>query len=79
MRSNTLFERTGTQMRQFICGLHGHDALLHFGEGRISLLCTTCGHETPGWEFGRRTLRAEHRSASQQIAPLPLVDERRVA
>ena len=42
--------RAGLHVRQFICGLHGHDALLHFDQGRISLLCTSCGYESPGWE-----------------------------
>jgi hypothetical protein len=37
-------------VRQFLCGLHGHDALLHFDHGRVSLLCTSCGYESPGWD-----------------------------
>ena len=39
------------KVRQFICGLHGHDALLHFEHGRMSLQCTSCGYETPGWDL----------------------------
>jgi len=73
-----LLERAGVQMRQFICGLHGHDALLHFEDGRISLLCASCGHETPGWEFGQRAARSE-RAAQQPTVRLPLVGQRRVA
>lgn len=42
--------RAAVQLRQVICGLHGHDALLHFGKGRISLQCASCGYETPGWD-----------------------------
>jgi hypothetical protein len=37
------------QVRQFICGLHGHDALLHFDQRHVSLRCVICGHESPGW------------------------------
>ena len=37
------------QVRQFICGLHGHDALLHFDQCHVSLRCVVCGHESPGW------------------------------
>jgi len=66
------------QVRQFFCGLHGHDALLHFEDNRISLLCTSCGHESPGWEFGRRAARSE-RAASQPTVRMPLVGQRRVA
>lgn len=40
------------RLRQFFCGLGGHDALRHFEAGRVSLLCTSCGHETPGWTTG---------------------------
>ncbi len=74
-----LFERAGVQVRQFFCGLHGHDALLHFEDGRISLLCASCGHESPGWEFGRRAARTERAAAPQSTVRLPLVGERRIA
>jgi len=40
-----------TWMRQAICGLHGHDSLLHFEHDRMSLRCVSCGHESPGWEL----------------------------
>ena len=43
------FVTVAKQVRQFICGLHGHDALLHFEDRHVSLLCVLCGHETPGW------------------------------
>ena len=39
------------QVRQFICGLHGHDALLHFDQRHVSLMCVVCGHQTPGWNL----------------------------
>ena len=39
------------QFRQLLCGLHGHDAMLHYEEDRISLRCVSCNHETPGWEL----------------------------
>jgi hypothetical protein len=42
--------RAAGQVRQVICGLHGHDSLLHFEQGRLSLLCSSCGYETPGWD-----------------------------
>lgn len=40
-------------LRQFLCGLHGHDALLQYEPGRLFLRCTSCGHETPGWRTGK--------------------------
>ena len=39
------------RLRQLFCALHGHDALLHFEKGRLSLLCHSCGYETPGWDL----------------------------
>ena len=72
--------RAAGQFRQFICGLHGHDVLLHFEQGRMSLQCTSCGYETPGWD-----LRSQHRpqstavSKSPSVVRIPLVSERRVA
>ncbi len=39
------------KIRQLVCGLHGHDALMEFGRGRLSLKCVSCGHETPGWDI----------------------------
>jgi hypothetical protein len=65
-------------LRQFICGLHGHDALLHFGPGRMSLHCPSCGYESPGWEVGRTTDRTA-RDANRRVVSMPLVRERRAA
>ena len=55
------FERTGNavargmaRLGQLICGLSGHDAVLHFSSNRVLMRCTSCGHESPGWEIGGR-------------------------
>jgi hypothetical protein len=73
-----LLARAVVQVRQFICGLHGHDALLHFGHGRISLQCTSCGYETPGWDVnaapGRTVVERNAR-----LVQMPLVRQRRAA
>jgi hypothetical protein len=50
-------------MRQFVCGLQGHDSLLQFGRGRLSLKCVSCGHESPGWDIKSRG-DAPHEAAS---------------
>jgi hypothetical protein len=58
------FERTGTavsrgmaRLGQLICGLRGHDAMLHFASNKVLMRCTSCGHQTPGWEVGGRAPR----------------------
>jgi hypothetical protein len=67
-----------TKVRQLVCGLHGHDALLHFEQGRISLQCTSCGYETPGWDLKSSGIEPEPEQNARFIR-LPLFGERRVA
>ena len=67
-----------TKVRQFICGFHGHDALLHFEQGRMSLQCTSCGYETPGWDLKTAPVRKEVQPNPRFIR-LPFLGERRVA
>jgi hypothetical protein len=40
-----------------ICGLRGHDEVLHFERHRLSLRCLSCGHETTGWSLESETRR----------------------
>jgi NAD-dependent SIR2 family protein deacetylase len=55
-------ERTGsrtmhrimTRLGQLLCGLGGHDSVLHFEGSRVMMRCTSCGHDTPGWEVSGR-------------------------
>jgi hypothetical protein len=71
-------ERTVGHVRQLICGLHGHDALLHFGQGRLSLQCASCGYETPGWDMKGTPTRTAT-SPKAHVVRMPLVRHRRVA
>ncbi len=71
--------RTGQQVRQFICGLHGHDALLHFERGRMSLLCSSCGHDSPGWDIKAVQARPDAVKAPARLLRMPFVGQRRVA
>ena len=77
--NNGVMSRVGLQVRQFVCGMHGHDSLLHFGEGRVSLLCSSCGHETPGWDVKGTPARREAVRSERRAVQMPLVSERRVA
>jgi hypothetical protein len=51
---NGLLARLMTRLGQAICGLRGHDAVLHFEGSRVMMRCTSCGHDTPGWEISGR-------------------------
>jgi hypothetical protein len=78
--SNNLFSRATVQMRQFVCGLHGHDALLHFERGRISLLCASCGHESPGWDLSASASQPHEADARRaRVTAVPFVRQRRAA
>ncbi|HEY7497991.1 MAG TPA: hypothetical protein VH740_05750 [Vicinamibacterales bacterium] len=46
-----IVNRFATRIGQVLCGLHGHDAVLHFERNRVMMRCTSCGHDTPGWEI----------------------------
>ena len=74
-----LMGRAAAQVQRFLCGLHGHDALLHFEQGRISLQCTSCGYQTPGWDVKGVAAEAETPQVAPHIIRLPLISERRVA
>ena len=70
------------RVRQTYCGLHGHDALLHFETGRLSMRCTSCGHETPGWEIIEARRSAPVKAGDTQshaMIPAHLADGRRIA
>jgi len=77
--STGLMSRAAGQVRQLLCGLHGHDALLHFEQGRMSLQCTSCGYETPGWDVKGVPSRVEAPQGARHIIRLSLIGERRVA
>ena len=49
-----IFARAMGRLGQLICGLSGHDAVLHVERNRVMMRCTSCGHDTPGWEISER-------------------------
>jgi hypothetical protein len=50
---NRLMGRLG----QLLCGVRGHDSVLHFEGNRVMMRCTSCGHDSPGWEISGRAPR----------------------
>lgn len=46
--------RTMGRLGQLLCGARGHDSVLHFEGKRVMMRCTSCGHDTPGWEVTGR-------------------------
>jgi hypothetical protein len=52
--------RLASRVGQVICGLHGHDSVLHFEANRVMMRCTSCGHDTPGWEISGKGPRMRY-------------------
>lgn len=50
----SLMTRAMGRLGQLLCGARGHDAVLHFEAKRVTMRCTSCGHDTPGWELNGR-------------------------
>lgn len=45
-------------MRRLLCGIVGHQTILHFEHDRLSLQCLTCGYRSRGWRLGPEVPRA---------------------
>jgi len=46
-----VISRTFRKIGQFICGISGHDRVRKYEQNRVTLVCTSCGHVSPGWEL----------------------------
>ena len=49
--------RVASSISQLLCGFRGHDSVLHFEGNRVMMRCTSCGHDSPGWEISGRAPR----------------------
>ena len=76
-----VFTRLTERLRQVMCGLRGHDALLQFEQERMCLRCVSCGHETTGWELTETppTITVRGDARRHAIARPKLVSARRIA
>ncbi|MBI2219898.1 MAG: hypothetical protein HYU53_01670 [Acidobacteria bacterium] len=52
-QDDSLLGRMVESMRQAFCSLRGHDSVLHFEQNKVMLRCTSCGHDSPGWDVGQ--------------------------
>lgn len=73
--SEALITRFVGRLGQILCGLRGHDSVLHFEGNRVMMLCTSCGHESPGWEVAGRAprVRFEGDARRHRLTPRRLV------
>jgi len=63
--------RAVTRFGQILCGLRGHDSVLHFEGKRVNMRCTSCGHDTPGWEVSGRAPRQRFEGDARRHALVP--------
>jgi len=54
VNTSAFMARTVTRLGQMLCGIRGHESMLHFEDKRVMMRCTSCGHDTPGWETAER-------------------------
>lgn len=57
---NSVVARAMGRLGQLFCGLRGHDSVLHFEGNRLNMRCTSCGHDTPGWEISGKAPRRRY-------------------
>lgn len=72
-RENTtgVVARAMGRLGQLLCGLRGHDAVLHFEANRVMMRCASCGHDTPGWEIGGRGPRQRYQGDARRHVLMP--------
>jgi hypothetical protein len=58
--TGTLAVRAMARIGQVLCGMRGHDSVLHFEGNRVMMRCTSCGHDSPGWEITGRGPRQRY-------------------
>ncbi len=56
-RTSIVVSRAVGRLGQLMCSFRGLDSLLHFEGKRVMMRCTSCGHDTPGWDLGDRAPR----------------------
>jgi hypothetical protein len=52
--------RVAVRISQTLCAMRGHDSVLHFEGKRVMMRCTSCGHDSPGWEISGRAPRQRY-------------------
>jgi len=66
-----VMNRAITRVGQMLCGLRGHDSVLHFEGKRVMMRCTSCGHDSPGWEVSGRAPRQRFEGDARRHVLVP--------
>ena len=77
---SSVVARAMGRLGQVLCGFTGHDSVLHFERSRVMMRCTSCGHDTPGWEIsGRGPRRRYEGDARRHLLTTPRLVLRKTA
>ena len=69
--AESVMNRAISRVGQFFCGLRGHDSVLHFEGKRVNMRCTSCGHDSPGWEVSGRGPRQRFEGDARRHVLVP--------
>ena len=69
--TGSVMNRAMARFGQMLCGLRGHDSVLHFEGKRVMMRCTSCGHDSPGWEVSGRAPRQKFEGDSRRHVLVP--------
>jgi hypothetical protein len=69
--TGSVVNRAIARFGQMLCGLRGHDSVLHFEGKRVMMRCTSCGHDSPGWEVSGRAPRQKFEGDSRRHVLVP--------
>jgi hypothetical protein len=67
----SMVNRAMSRVSQFLCGLRGHDSVLHFEGKRVNMRCTSCGHDSPGWDVSGRGPRQSYEGDARRHVLVP--------
>ena len=67
----SMVSRAVRGVNEFFCGLRGHDSVLHFEGKRVNMRCTSCGHDTPGWDVSGRGPRQRYAGDARRHVLVP--------
>jgi NAD-dependent SIR2 family protein deacetylase len=68
---DSMVTRAMVRVNQLMCGLRGHDSVLHFEGKRVNMRCTSCGHDTPGWEVSGHAPRQRYEGDKRRHMLVP--------
>lgn len=69
--------RLARRLGQVWCGLRGHDEVLAYEGARVLMRCTSCGHDSPGWDTSGRGPRKRFEGDAKRHRIKPQIVRRR--